>query len=140
MVYNIQKDNGTVLSFVAFIEQMIECYWLRHNEVLIMDNAIIHTGKEADIIEDLLWNTIINGSPLNILVIYLPTRSPELNPIELCFHILSRRVCSFKYTKAHTKNDDDTKGQLVVKVASQVMDEMCYQTVRNCIRHCKYDI
>ena len=54
MVYNIQKDNGTALSFVSFVEQMIQCNWLQHGELLIMDNAIIHTGKEAKIIEDLL--------------------------------------------------------------------------------------
>ena len=101
MVYNIQKDNGTALSFVSFVEQMIQCNWLQHGELLIMDNAIIHTGKEAKIIEDLLWETIINGVPLRIFVIYLPTRSLELNPIELIFHILSCRVCSYKYTKDH---------------------------------------
>ena len=119
---------------------MIKTGWLGHNEVLIMDNAAIHTGKEADIIEGLLWDTKVNGVPLNILVVYLPTRSPELNPIELIFHILSRRVCSYKYTQQHKKNHGDDRGQMVVKVASDVMDELEYSTVRNCIRSCKYDL
>ena len=140
MAYNIQKNNGCAVSFVYFIEQMITTGWLRHNECLIMDNAAIHTGKEADIIEGLLWNTIVNGSPLRILVVYLPTRSPELNPIELIFHILSMRVCSYKYTQQHKKKYGDDKGQMVVKVATDVMDEMEYATVRNCIVHCGYDI
>jgi transposase len=51
-----------------------------------MDNASIHTGQEADIAEDLLWEAS------QVLVVFLPTRSPELTPIELVFHILSRRI------------------------------------------------
>ena len=39
---------------------MIESGWLQHHDTLIMDNTAIHTGKVANIIEDLLWNTIIN--------------------------------------------------------------------------------
>jgi transposase len=59
-----------------------------------MDNATIHTGGTVDVVNDLLWDTIIDRSPLHVLVIYLPTRSPELNPIELIFHILARRIRS----------------------------------------------
>jgi transposase len=33
---------------------------------------------------------------LNVEVVYLPTRSPELNPIELIFHILTAWVHSFR--------------------------------------------
>jgi transposase len=52
-----------------------------------MDNITsIHTGGEAEIVEDLLWNAI------QVLIMFLPTRSPELNPIELDFHILARRI------------------------------------------------
>ena len=42
--------------------------------------------------------------------------------------------------KRSLKNSDAVKSQLIVKVASQVMDEMEYKTVANCIRHCKYDL
>ena len=140
IAYNIQKDNGSAVSFVAFIKSMIVSRFLSHNELLIMDNAAIHTGGEADIVEGLLWDTIVDGKPLNILVVYLPTRSPELNPIELVFHILSLRVCSFKYTEKHKATYGTDKSQMVVKVATDVMDEMTYATVRNCINKCGYDV
>ena len=29
---------------------------MRHNEILVMDNAATHIGGEASIVEDLLWN------------------------------------------------------------------------------------
>jgi hypothetical protein len=62
--------------------------WLCHDEIMVMDNAAIHTSGESGELEQCFWETIIDGRPLHILVIYLPTRSPELNPIERIFHIL----------------------------------------------------
>jgi hypothetical protein len=56
-----------------------------HDKILVMDNAAIHTGAEAEIVEDLLWYMVVDGRPLNVLVVYLPARAPELNPIELIF-------------------------------------------------------
>jgi transposase len=54
-----------------------------HNEVLVMDNATIHTGGDANIVEDMLWTpAVVDGIPLHVIILYLPTRSPELNPIE----------------------------------------------------------
>jgi hypothetical protein len=38
----------------------------------VMDNAAIHTGGDADIVEDLLWDTIIEGRALNVLTVFLP--------------------------------------------------------------------
>jgi hypothetical protein len=31
-----------------------------------MDNAAIHTGAEADIVEDLLWDMVVDGRSLNV--------------------------------------------------------------------------
>jgi hypothetical protein len=35
-----------------------------------MDNATIHSRGNARVIKDMLWDTIMDGCPLNILVIY----------------------------------------------------------------------
>jgi hypothetical protein len=37
----------------------------------------------AAIVKDLLWDIVVDGEPLHALVVYLPTRAPKLNPIEL---------------------------------------------------------
>ena len=60
ITYHIERNNGTAVTFVKFICNMIKNRWLVHNEVLIMDNAAIHTGKEAKIVNDLLWDTVID--------------------------------------------------------------------------------
>ena len=85
--YILGKENGTAAVFTAYIKQLIAYRWFEHGDILIMDNASIHTGAEASIVADLLWTVKLDVRPLHVLVVPLPTRSPELNPIELVFHI-----------------------------------------------------
>ena len=86
----------------------------------------------ATVIEDMLWETIVDGRPLHILVLYLPTRSPELNPIELVFHILAFRIRSYKYRTAGPCD------KAVLYKAAQVMNEMSYDLILRCCCHCVY--
>jgi transposase len=88
--YTIGEENGTSEAFVAFITYLIAKRFLRHNEVLVMDNASIHYQNNATVIEDMLWETIVDGLPLYILVLQLPTHSPELKMIKLVFQTSSR--------------------------------------------------
>ena len=130
--YKITKDNGTAEFFMSFIESMITSGFLRHNEVVVMDNAAIHSGKEASGLEDLLWNLEVEGRPLQVLVLPLPARSPELNPIELIFHILLRRIRSFRYNLAGPCD------QAVIRMATKVLDDITYDLVYRTIGHCGY--
>ena len=132
VAYHIGAENGDSVAFYIFISSLIVNGFFHHHEVLVMDNAAIHTGGAAEGIEDLLWNTIIDGAPLQILVIYLPTRSPELNPIELIFHILSRRIRSFRYRFAGPSDS------AVVRNTQRVLDEMSYELILKCYVHCGY--
>ena len=68
----------------------IQYGYLVHDEIIIMDNAAIHLQKHAKDVQDFLWNCKVDDKPLCILIIWLPTRAPELNPIELIFHIFAQ--------------------------------------------------
>ena len=85
MDYILGKENGTAAVFTAYVEHLIAHWWLEHGNILVMDNASIHTGAEAHIVADLLWTIELDGRLLNVLVVPLPTQSPKLNPIELIF-------------------------------------------------------
>jgi transposase len=130
--YTIGEENGTSEAFVGFMTYLIAKRFLRHNEFVVMDNAAIHYQRNATVIEDMLWETIVDGRPLHILVIQLPTRSPELNPIELVFHILARRIRSFRYRTARPCD------KAVLHRAAQVMDDMTYALILRCCAHCGY--
>ena len=130
--YHIDKDTNDASMFVAFVENLVQSNYLRHNEVLVLDNAAIHVGGPAACIRELLWNTVIDGRPLRILVIFLPTRSPELNPIELIFHILSKRIKSSRY------KGQLCTGQDVIQKTAKVLDEIEYEVIMKCFVHCGY--
>ncbi len=46
-IYTIGKENGTAASFMVLCALMVDTGWLVHDEILIMDNAAVHTGGEA---------------------------------------------------------------------------------------------
>ena len=127
--YTIGKNNGSAEAFTDFIQEMIASKFILHGEVLIMDNTVIHTGGEASIVERMLWDTVIDDRPLNVLVLYLPTCSPELNPIELVFHILSKRLRDWR-------NHDNVQGSAVVHKTREVLDGLAYNIVLKCVIHC----
>jgi hypothetical protein len=67
--YMIGRENGNSTAFNSFIEYLIATRFFFHDEILVMDNAAIHTGAEAEIVEDLLWGFVLDGRPLNVLVV-----------------------------------------------------------------------
>ena len=107
---------------------------IAHGEVLILDNAQIHIGGSAGVLEDLLWNTIVNGVLLNCLVLYLPTHAPKLNPIELVFHILVCRLKSFHYRRMGALDKH------VLTRIGRILNDMDLELFQKCARHCGYNV
>jgi len=127
MHYVLGQENGDAASFTAYIEILLGMGWFEEYDVLIMDNAAIHTGGEANIVADLLWETS------RVLVLPLPTRAPELNPIELVFHILARRLRSFKYNQQPQQNMRPIPTQV-----QEIVETIEWETICKCASHCGY--
>ena len=115
-----------------YIRMMVQTGFLLPKEVLVLDNAAVHRGAAAKELEDYLWNVRIDGVQLQVLVLYLPTRAPELNPIELVFHILSQRLKSFHYRNLFSINNG------VEEKIHAVMDDMDRPLLEKCYEHCGY--
>ncbi len=132
-VYTIGEYNGMAAAFISFCQMMVQTYWLVHNEILVLDNGGVHTGCKSEDLEEFFWDTIVDGRPLHVLVIYLPTRSPKLNPIELIFHIFSRRVRSYRMRQNSGPID-----RAIIRYGTQVLKEISYETILCCYAHCGY--
>jgi hypothetical protein len=92
------EEDGNTALYITFLECLITIKWFNRDDVLIRDRASIHHDRaEAKIVEDLLWGSVVDGLPLQVLTVPLPTHAPELNPIELMFHVLAKRLRSYKY-------------------------------------------
>jgi hypothetical protein len=97
-----------------------------------MDNATIHTGGDADIVEDMLWTSVVDGMPLHVVILYLPARSPELSPIELILHILAQWIRSFRH-----QISGPCKHAILVQ-STRAMDVMSHELMASCYGHCGY--
>jgi hypothetical protein len=59
--YVIGKENGNSASFAAYIMELISSRWFEHGDVLILDNAAIHSGGDAGNVEDYVGDTVVDG-------------------------------------------------------------------------------
>jgi transposase len=92
LVYTISQQNTTGAIFMDFIEEAVGKGHLKTNDVLVLDNAAWHCRGEASDLEEFLWDCPDSeGNPMHILVVFLPAYAPELNPIELCWHMFVRK-------------------------------------------------
>ena len=100
-----------------------------HDDILVLDNAALHAkGYNCDLM-DWLWNVEgCDGRPLHILLLPLPTRSPELNPIKLIWNTMVQRLKG--------RDINNPGGHVVAKEACSVMDEINLSLVVRTYRHC----
>jgi transposase len=77
--------NNTAV-FSKTVIRMVATGFLRQGDVLALDNAAIHRYRESTTLGDYLWYE--HG----ILITFIPTRAPELNPIEQMWNILMQRL------------------------------------------------
>ena len=79
-----RKESNSQIDFLKFLADAIAGGYLIPGDTLVLDNASVHSGKDTfQALYELL-------SICNIELVYLPTYSPELNPIELVFMWVKR--------------------------------------------------
>lgn len=109
--YKLGRFSGTSLSFLAYILEMVRSGFMTPGDVLVLDNARIHSTDYCEYLSDTLWTMV------HVRVIYLPAYSPELNPIELCFNYFSQIL---KYTDIrYVANHSD---EMFLMLCSRVLD------------------
>ena len=83
--------------YPELFEEAILCGWLRPYDILVCNNAAIYEKGYNCGLGHFLWDALgLDGEPLNILLLPLPTRSLELNPIELTWNIVVQRLHGVK--------------------------------------------
>ena len=102
--------------FSMEIESAISHRYLRAGDVLILDNAAIHTGKDNSVIEEWLWEEHM------MLVLFLPARAPEWNPIELMWNCLTQRLKFFDLSSLNGTHR-------VVLAAAKILNEITHDEI-----------
>ena len=72
--------------FAIELEYAVHDRFLRGGDVLVLDNAAVHTGGVNSVLEDYMWEQY------GIFVLFLPARVPEWNPQEQVWNLLERKL------------------------------------------------
>lgn len=84
--YDFRPNSNTQYDWYEFIVASVGANYLRPGDILILDNAAVHSGE--DTIVEVLQFLEENG----VDVRFLPTYSPELFSIELVFNIVKQHI------------------------------------------------
>ena len=106
-------------AFLVFLEDIL-LPTLKKGSVLVMDNWTVHHGEEVrDLVQDF-------GCEL----LYLPTYSPDLNPIE---HLFAK-------VKTFIKKAKPINIQEMIECFCDAVSSVTNEHILNSVRHCGYDI
>ena len=100
--------------------------------ILMCENASIHLTEENKSLVEILWERE------NILLLYLPSQSPELNPIEIVFQLLGARLCN---SNARYKSRDIINNDFIMLKCIEVLESITKNDdIRNNYKKCRYSI
>jgi len=91
----IREETNTQFDFAEFILNCVKHNQLKQGDILVCDNASVHTGKA---IQDLLDDVI---ETVGFRIVFLSTYSPELNPCELVFNVAKN------YLREHVQLEEE---------------------------------
>jgi transposase len=109
--------DGETMGF--FVEELL-APTLKRGELVLMDNCPIHKQDEID--------ELIEARGAG--VVFLPTYSPDLNPIELCWSKVKTRLRALK-----PRTPDDLLQALVDAFATVTVSD-----IRGWFAHCGYEV
>jgi hypothetical protein len=90
VVMTYRKESNTQWDFLEFVLYCISIDRLVSGDTLVIDNAAVHGGEAS-------WNALQTLlTTYNVKLVYLPCYSPELNPCELVFNEIKRRIRSYR--------------------------------------------
>ena len=129
--YRIRRETNNSDSFSEDVMDAIVEGFLSEGDILVLDNAAIHTGGENNTLVDWMW------SRHGIFVAFLLTRSPELNSIELLWNYLVQKLKHYPMQTLH--NNMRSIGQLTdaaAFVAKEILDGLTHDLVWRFFIHC----
>lgn len=124
--YRIHEGNNDADQFARDIERAIAHGFIKEYDVLVLDNAAYHRGKENAVLEEWLWENFA------VFVLFLPARAPEWNPVELVWNTLVQRLRCVNLAELRSRY----KNNAAAHAASEILDGMTHKTVAKFYKKC----
>jgi transposase len=101
--------------------------FFRPGDILVLDNASIHNGGNNSVMEEWLYGTF------GVLLVFLPARSPELNPIEQVWKILVNKLQRVPLSVMRSAGS-----HACAHAAIDILSSITHEEVEGCYKHCDY--
>lgn len=121
--FSIHHEKNNAASFSDAVIQALAEGFLRPWDILVLDNAAIHFKGENNGLIDWMWDNH------RIAIIPLPTRSPELNPIELIWRSLTMKIRSICVS---------SRAHACAIAATEILNNLTHDSVLSTYRECGY--
>ena len=129
--YQIGKYKADSYVFKEFVLRMIHTNFLQPGDVLVCDNATIHTQRECKHVREHLY------SYTGVYMLLLPPYHPELNPIELVFNLLTQRLRHSSARYIDFVNGQDRK---VMEVCCSALNGITTEEIKEMYKSCGYPV
>lgn len=126
LYFTIHDGTNDSLEFQVTVESALQAGWFHPWDYLVLDNAAIHDGGSNDNLDDWLWDNF------RICVLFLPARSPELNPIELVWNAMVQRLKLVSVRHIRNLGADG-----VAIVSGDVLKSTTFEDVEGMYRHAR---
>lgn len=132
--YFYATENADSLYFSTCLEKMIANNQLLPYDILVLDNWKGHVGGDNSHLQDFLWDIAspYTGMPMRILLLFLPARAPELNPIEKVWNVTTGRLKSYPLHGCRGQN------HAVLYAVVDIMSHFTYEDMEKQYRSCGY--
>ena len=73
LLYSMGEGNHDSASYMAFITMAVAIGWLKRGDIIVVDNAVLHSGGNCEILSEFLWNApSLDGLTINVVVVPFP--------------------------------------------------------------------
>ena len=119
--HKIHTGNNDSLEYADFVDDAITAGYIFPHDIIVSDNASYHVGGENKHLEDYLWEEY------KILLVYLPARTPEWNPIEKIWNVLVKRLTCVSLIELKMLG-----ANAIAKAAGSILNQVSFKTVDDC--------
>ena len=119
-----------MVQFKADVKVAIALGFLRAGNVLVLDNVAYHCGKENKHLAEWRWRFF------GIQILFLPTRTPEWNPIELVWQNLVQELKHTPLSVVRAKCKEEGSKDIAAKMSQDILDGFSHARIWSFYRRC----
>ena len=121
---SIHESTNDADQFALELEYAIQSRFLLAGDVLVLDNAQIHSGRENSVLEDYLWRNY------GIFLLFLPARCPEWNPQEQVWRHLVMNLRQYPLNAIRCMGGEHATARITMDIISKVTHDNVIQFYR----------